>query len=623
VLLLALVAGAATWGPRVRARLTRKTDDTSPRPSTRVKYALFTAIVCMALSTGFGWLGVRLATQSPTFGLRWTGVLGASMTPLRASALEAAQKLLELELVRVFPEDNVIQYYRAPVGRGAPEAARYAELSRLRRECEKSPETLSAIAIVHSDVTEVAAERSLECQRPLDLSRMAEARFWEGDLTSASSLFDRAKVVWGETDKDQPFAQNLVIMRSKKEIFTHWLAGRFDRAGSAIDRLPEEHRTRFECTRRVMAVVANEPDALAKLEEKSEKCPIHLASVAPSQRKRLLSANEKEHDHYLYQSWAMALDPVLAPDTTYGEASKVSSPTRLEAPHEILSFPTSARRLDPAIVFELLAKVETDESPTPPRRLIRARLAVSAAITESLLGEHVASRRLVKLARTDFSALTALPSGTGDSPVEPSSYQREQLELESRYAAILDAAVELRAGNVERAGSVVTAIPPLVVDPKKSALLDSEVGRLAASAELVKAFVQLARGSEDDLRKFVSSEACALLSGCFIVKNDLDDLRAAARGVVASCEETECLIAARRPGTRDALVARIDDIAGMAAVSDEPLARLYRIGQVRALAHAIGETERAARFDRWYQATRPVALDPRLAVARRNLESIN
>jgi hypothetical protein len=621
--LLSIVGAAVVWGPQLRARIARATLDAAPTPRTRIKYAVGAVLFCLAVSSAFGWFGVWLATKSPTLGLRWTGVLGAGVTPLRSKALDAAQDLLGLELVGVFPEDNGSQFYREPLGLGDREATRYVELSRLRKDCEKSPDTLASFAVSHGDITERAAERSLECQRPLDLSRMAEARFWEGDFPTASSLFDRGKIVWGQTDKDQPYSQNLVILRGKKEIFTHWLAGRFDRAGSTIDRLPKEHAPRFECVRRVMSVIANEPDAMVKLREKTSQCPVHLASFSPANRKQLLASNEREHDQYLYQSWAMDLEPLLSPGVSFGKVALGSSTARLEAPHELLSFPSGARRLDPAIVLELLEKVEGDKSPTPSRRLIRARLAAIAATMESLLAEHARARRLAQLARSDLTALVEMSPEDGERAAGPSSYQHEQLQLESRYAGILEAAIELRSGNVDRAASVSAAIPALALDKKAGGLLDSEVARLSASSELVRAFIQLSRGKPQDLLTFVSSTACAALSGCFIVKGDVERLTAAARGEVAFCEETACLVAARRPEAHKALTARVDDIAGMAAVSDEPLGRLYRIGQARTLAQAIGDTERKARFDRWYGVTRPIALDPRLAVARKNLELIN
>lgn len=595
----------------------------APSRRTRVRYALVTTVALLALSSAFGASGIWLATKSPTFGLRWTGVLAAACTPLRWKALAAAQDLLALELLRVFPEDDkTSQYYRTPLGLGDREAARYVELSRLRNDCDKSPDTLASFSVSRADLSERAAERSLECQRPLDLSRMAEARFWESDFSMASTLFDRAKIVWGETDKEQMYAQNLVIMRGKKEIFTHWLAGRFDAAGRTIDRLPKNHASRFECVRHVMSVVANEPDALSRLREKQKACPVHLANLDPSKRKELLASNTREHDLYLYQSWAMDFEPLLLPNVTFRDVALVSSTAQIEAPHEILSFPTGARRLDPAIVAELLARVEGDKNLTPPRRLLRARLAASVATAESLFAEHSSAQRLVKIVRDDFAALLEIPAqDTGDGGI--SSYQHDRLELESRYAGVLQAAIELRAGNVDRAESVSNAIPTLSYDAKKSGLLESEVARVRASAELLRAFIQLWRGKAQDLRAFAGSESCSALSGCFIVRGDVEELSAATRGEVAFCEETTCLVGARRPEARERLIARLDDLAGIAAVSDEPLTRLYRIGQARSLAQALGDAERRARFDRWFLGVRPIALDPRLAVARKNLEHIN
>jgi hypothetical protein len=621
LLLVLVVAAGAGWGPKLRAKLKRIPLEPST-PRTRIKHALVTTVVALVVSSGFGWLGLWLATKSPTLGLRWTGVFGASVTPFRGKALDAAQELLAMELVSAFPEDDVSQFYRTPLGLGDREAARYVALSRLRNDCEKSPDQLVSFAVTRADLSERAAERSLECKRPLDLSRLAEARFWEGDFSSASSLFDRAKIVWGETDKEQMYAQNLVIMRGKKEIFTHWLAGRFDAAGRSIDRLPKYHADRFACVRHVMAVIANEPDALAKLRENSRKCPVHLANLDPARRKELLGSNQQEHDNYLYQSWAMDLEPLLSRGVTFKQASLGSSPAQIEAPHELLSFPTGARRLDAAIVKELLARVEADKNPTPARRLVRARLAASAATTESLFAEHAVARRFAKLVRGDFGALVALPI---DDKAEDgvSSYHKDRLELESRYAGILEAAIELRAGNVEAAERVLNEIPALKHDEKTSGLVESEVARMRASAELVRAFTQLWRGKTEDLRNFANSEACKALSGCFIVRGDVEKLAAATRGEVAFCEETACLVGSRRADTRERLIARLDDFAGIAAVSDEPLGRLYRIGQARALAQAVGEPERIARFDRWFRVAAPIALDPRLAVARKNLEHIN
>lgn len=593
-------------------------------PGARLRLALFASLGLVVFATALGYGGVWLGAKSPTFHLRWTGVLAASMTPLRARALAAAEEILALELVAAMPEVvQASQYYRTRAGVGGDQAARYVALARLRGDCEHATDRLASFAVLHADLSEASAKLSLECQRPLDVVKVAEARFWESDFSSASALFDQARVVWGETDKEEIHAQNLIIYRTKREVFAHWLAGRFDSAGRTLDRLKNgARRPALECVRRSFAVVANEPDALARLREREKECPVHLASIDPSKRRALLAANEQiAHREYLYQSWAMELEPLLEPGVTFRRAHEGSSVARLETPHELLSFPHGTRDLDPAIVFHLLAPLERDSTPSPARRLLRARLAAIGAAFESLLGEHAGARRLTRSAKTDLAALVALPIADHDSG--PSRYAHGRLEIELRYAWLLEIGVELQAGDVAAAARLAASVPELVANEKENSLDEGDLRGLAASTELVRSFVEVWQGKPERLTRFAGSELCQALSGCFIVIGDREELAKAARGDAGQCEENACLVAARHPAARTALVAQVDEMAGLAAVTDNPLDRLYRLGQARRLAQAIGDAERIARLDRWLGAVRPLALDPRLSVARKTLEHVN
>jgi hypothetical protein len=227
---------------------------------------------------------------------------------------------------------------------------------------------------------------------------------------------------------------------------------------------------------------------------------------------------------------------------------------------------------------------------------------------------------LERLARSDYAALVALaPADDGSSP---SSYEHGRLELELRYAGVLEVAVELQAGDVAQAARVSTAIPELVVSKDQKSWLESDLDDLAASTEAVRAYLELWHGKPERLQRFVQSKLCEELSGCFILRGNAEGLAKAARGNAEGCQENACLVAARHPGAREALVRRVDDLAGMAAVTDNPLDRVYRLGEARRLAQAIRDPERTARLERWLAAVRPLALDPRLAIPRRTLEHV-